>query len=392
MRKLKKCSYCLLPETYDTIKIAEDGKSCNICEGSQTKELNTDWTKKKLMLDKIIAQYRGKYEYDCIIPFSGGKDSVYALYYLMTNYPGLKPLVIRFNSGFMRPIQAKNIDTVIKKLGVDFISFTPNWQVVKELMLEAFTEKTDFCWHCHTGVYSYPLRIAVKYNTPLVFWGESLDLMLGGYNFDNNSIDFEDETRFNEVRTIGISTDDMYKRIKEKGIKLDKRDLIPYTYPTSEELKHLKYFSCCLGSFIPWDYRTNTALIQEKLGWEVDVVEGVPREVNREGAKIECWLQASRDYIKYLKRGYGRVTQCVNFEIRSGRLTTEDGQKIINQYEGRKPYSLDILLGYLGITEEEFNKHVQKQAVAPFVPDFDLPIADKPKDYDMWYREDNRKL
>ena len=44
--------------------------------GSQTKELSTDWTKKKLMLDKIIEQYRGEYEYDCIIPFSGREDSV----------------------------------------------------------------------------------------------------------------------------------------------------------------------------------------------------------------------------------------------------------------------------------------------------------------------------
>lgn len=391
MNKLRKCNRCLLPETYDTIQIDKDGNGCNLCKKSHEKSVYTDWDKKKRMLDKIIANYRGKYEYDCIVPFSGGKDSTYALYYLMNEYKGLKPLVVRFNSGFMRPTQAENIDQVIRKLGVDYISFTPNWHVVRSLMLESFIRKTDFCWHCHTGIYSYPLRLAVKYKTPLVFWGESLDMLLGSYDFDNESIDFEDESRFNAVRTLGITADDMYDRLTAKGFNLDKRDLIPYTYPTSAELKELQYFSCCLGSFIPWDYRKNTDLIQEKLGWKVDVMEGVPLEVNQEGAKIECWLQASRDYIKYLKRGYGRVTQCVNFEIRNDRLTTEEGEKIIEKYEGRKPYSLDILLGYLGMSEEDFNKYIEKQVVPPFEPDFDLPYAEKPHDYDSWYKEDNRK-
>jgi N-acetyl sugar amidotransferase len=383
---MKVCKKCLLPETYETIEFAEDYSSCNICNLSDEKAQNTDWAKKKKMLDEIIEKHRGKSEYDCIIPFSGGKDSTFTLYYLVTEYQ-VKPLVVRFDSGFMRPTQANNITKAIKRLGVDYISFTPNWRVAREAMRIAFEEKTDFCWHCHLGIYAYPLRIAVKYNTPLVFWGESLDLMLGGYDFDNDSIDFEDEKRFNEVRTIGITADAMYEKLTKKGFKIDKRDLIPYTYPTSEELKKLQYFSCCLGSFIPWDYRANTKLIQEKLGFEVGGEEGVPFEVNQEGAKMECWLQASRDYIKFLKRGYGRVTQCVNFEIRNGRMTTEEGQKIINKYEGRKPYSLPVLLEYLNMTEDEFNKTVAKQVVEPWVPNFNLPLADKPEDFDTWYRE-----
>ena len=54
-------------------------------------------------LDALIAQYRGRYRYDCLVPFSGGKDSTWTLYYLMKRYPGLKPLVVRFNHGFLRP-------------------------------------------------------------------------------------------------------------------------------------------------------------------------------------------------------------------------------------------------------------------------------------------------
>ena len=39
--------------------------------------------KRKKDLDQLIAKYRGKHSYDCIVPFSGGKDSTFTLYYLI---------------------------------------------------------------------------------------------------------------------------------------------------------------------------------------------------------------------------------------------------------------------------------------------------------------------
>ena len=39
-------------------------------------------------------------------------------------------------------------------------------------MLESLTRKGDFCWHCHSGIYAYPMQIAVKFQIPLIIWGE----------------------------------------------------------------------------------------------------------------------------------------------------------------------------------------------------------------------------
>ena len=39
-------------------------------------------------------------------------------------------------------------------------------------MEESFRRKGDFCWHCHTGIFAYPLRLAVSLNIPLVIYGE----------------------------------------------------------------------------------------------------------------------------------------------------------------------------------------------------------------------------
>ena len=153
------CKNCLLPETHETITFNQNSV-CNICTNQKTKK-KINWKKKKIELDKIIKKFRGKYDYDCIIPFSGGKDSTFTLHYLVEEY-NLKPLVVRFDHGFFRKNLEENVKKVSRKLGVDILTFTPNWKVVQKLMLQSLLEKGDFCWHCHTGIFSYPMWIAIE--------------------------------------------------------------------------------------------------------------------------------------------------------------------------------------------------------------------------------------
>lgn len=387
---LRRCKRCLLPETYETIEFDGEGV-CNICRSAEHKGTGIDWDERKRLLDALIEKYRGKGDYDCIVPYSGGKDSTFQLYYLIKEY-GLKPLVVRFNQGFMRPTIQENNLRILKKLGVDVLEFTPNWRIVKKLMLESFKRKTDFCWHCHTGIYSYPLQIAIKFKIPLLFWGEPLAEISAYYDYLNDEIEYEDEKKFNMCRNLGISADDMWGMINTPEDPVDRRDLLPYTYPDLKELKNLNYCSVCLGSFIPWDYVRNSELIQRELGWKLDVLEGVPREINQHGEKIECFMQGARDYIKFIKRGYSRVAQINAFHVRNGRMTTEEAQRINAEYDGSRPPSLDVFLEYVGLTEEEFNAIVTAMEIPPYHHDFASNRNAEPTwDFVKWYREDNRK-
>lgn len=389
-KQLRRCSRCLLPETYETIEFDAEGV-CNLCRGAEFKKTDIDWDERKRLLDRLIAKHRGKGDYDCIVPYSGGKDSTFQLYYLMKEY-GLKPLVVRFNHGFMRSTLEDNNQRTLKKLGVDVLEFTPNWQIVKRVMLESFKRKTDFCWHCHSGIYTYPLRIAVKFNIPLLFWGEPLADLSAYYDYLNDEIEYEDEKKFNMVRNLGISADDMWGMINTPENPVDKRDLIPYTYPDLKDLKKIDYTSVCLGSFIPWDYTKNTEIIKRELGWKIDELEGVPMDINDHGEKIECFMQGSRDYIKFIKRGYSRVAQINAFHVRNGRMTTEEAEKINTEFDGQRPPSLEIFLEYMGLTEAEFNEIVKATAIPPYEHDFAANKTAKPTwDILQWYREDNRK-
>lgn len=388
MNNLRKCTSCLLPETYETIEF-DANQSCNICRGKQVRDEMIDWDGRKVQLDALIEANRGKYDYDMIVPFSGGKDSTYTLWYLMEHY-GVKPLVVRFNHGFMRDQLEDNNLRTFKKLGVDVINFTPNWKVVKRLMLESLRRKGDFCWHCHTGIFSYPMHLAVKFNVPLVMWGEPSSEYTQYYDYEDDEIEQVDETRFNRFVNLGITAEDMLGMIKD-DTTIDPRDLLPYTYPAMRDLKRIRCQSVCLGSFIPWDVKKQVAIIETELGWKGDQVEGMPWD-EYPYEKIECYMQGVRDYIKYLKRGYSRVSQMVALDLRNGRISKERGQELVDGFEGRKPPSLSLFLDYVGLEESEFNEIVRNTAVPPHEPEFGTnEWAPKTWDFDRWYREDTNE-
>ena len=62
----------------------------------------------------------------------------------------------------------------------------------------------------------------------------------------------------------------------------------------------------------------------------------------------------SRDFTKYIKRGYTRPSHVSAIDLRNKRISKEKALKNIEEFEGKRPPSLDIFLDYVGITEEEF--------------------------------------
>tara|TARA_B100001093_G_C26792129_1_gene999444 strand:- start:398 stop:1546 length:1149 start_codon:yes stop_codon:yes gene_type:complete len=382
---MQSCNKCGLPETFETIEL-DSRSGCNICKQVEFKDTSIDWTARKKMLDTLVSEYRGKYDYDCIIPFSGGKDSTFTLYYLVKEYK-IKPLVVQFNHGFLRPNVLENNEKTFRKLGVDVISYRPNWKLVKRLMKEALIRKGDFCWHCHVGIFAYPMRMAIKFNVPLIFWGEPSAEYTAYYDYNEDEIETVDEVRFDRFVNLGITAEDMKGMIKDQ--QFDERDFLPFTYPSLKELNRIKYRSVCLGSYIPWNTMEQSKLISKELNWKGDDVEGMPPDLYSY-EKIECWMQGTRDYIKFLKRGYGRTRQMTTLDIRNGRMTLDEANKLSNAFDGKKPHSLELLLNYLDMDENEFNEIIEKTVIPPNKPNFDKieKMNTIPQDHKKWYREE----
>ena len=89
MAKMRYCTKCITPESAATIAFDSDGV-CNVCRQAEVKHNEIDWDARREILDEIIKKYRGRGQYDCILPFSGGKDSTFQLWYVVTKLK-LKP-------------------------------------------------------------------------------------------------------------------------------------------------------------------------------------------------------------------------------------------------------------------------------------------------------------
>ena len=381
----KICSKCIMPDTAETL-IINKNSNCSVCEQIDYKK-NIDWQKRQVSLDELLLKYKGKNNYDCIVPFSGGKDSTFALWYLVVK-KNLKPLVVRFDHNFLRNKVISNTKKTLDKLKDDFYDFKPDFKIVKKVMLESLIRRGDFCWHCHVGISALPINIAIEKKIPLIFYGEPSSEYSSFYDY--STPEELNEEKYNRSINLGINAEDMLTMLQERhpDDNINMNDLKPYYFPSQRELKKNNIFASYLGNYIPWDVKKQVEIIKKELDWEGEVVEGVPEEYDYE--KIECMMQGSRDFTKFLKRGFGRTTHLTSIDIRNNRISRDKALELSKLYDGKRPRSLDLLLKLLKINEEEYYNIISKHAVYPHKPmslnEFKSSKSNQvPKDIDTWF-------
>lgn len=112
---LKRCSRCILPETMPFIEFDDNGV-CNYCHNHVNKPLLD-----KQELEEKLAPYRSRSkEPDCIVAFSGGRDSCYGLYYLK-KVLGMNPIAFTYDWGLVTDIARRNQARVCGELGIEHI-------------------------------------------------------------------------------------------------------------------------------------------------------------------------------------------------------------------------------------------------------------------------------
>ena len=113
---IKRCTKCILPETMPYIKFDKDG-ICNYCHNY--KKRNKPKSKEELF--KLVEPYRraGK-ELDCIVPFSGGRDSCYGLHIVLKELE-MKPVTYTYDWGMVTDLGRRNISQMCGDLGIENI-------------------------------------------------------------------------------------------------------------------------------------------------------------------------------------------------------------------------------------------------------------------------------
>lgn len=113
--EIKRCTRCILPETMPYIRFDDEGV-CNYCHNY--KQRNKPKPKEELF--KLVEPYRREHGPDCIVPFSGGRDSCYGLH-LIVNELKMKPITYTYDWGMVTDLGRRNISRMCAELGVENI-------------------------------------------------------------------------------------------------------------------------------------------------------------------------------------------------------------------------------------------------------------------------------
>ena len=345
------CRRCLFPETKPDLSIDEEGV-CDACRFAERKE-EIDWDSREHELIEILERYRSKdgSNYDCVIPVSGGKDSTYQVKRIIDL--GYNPLLVTWSACSYTDIGRHNIESM-QRLGADHILFTPNPRVYRAMFAEAFRRVGDGCWPCHVGIFSYPSRVAVNYRIPLLIYGENPQFEYGGpaTRAEHPVIDRRWLEEFGGL--LGNRIEDM---LGVNGIT--ERDLIPYRYPSDEELADVGVTAIFLGYYQRWDARKQLKEILPS-GFRInDEIADIGDQPHQEGTytnyeNLDGKFVGMHDYLKFLKFGFGRATDHASIDIRNERITREEAVELVRTYEGKVPRRyLDEFLEYVGMTEDE---------------------------------------
>ena len=348
MNMIRYCHRCITPETRPDLHIDEEGV-CSACRAFEARP-TIDWDARRSELVKILDRYRCRdgSNYDCIVPVSGGKDSTYQVLKMLQL--GMNPLCVVATTCHFSDLGRRNLEN-LKNLGVDCVEVTTNPQVRAKLNRIGLEQVGDVSWPEHCSIFTIPVRVAAQHNVPLLVWGENSQNEYGGpcTDAENNVLTRRWLEEFGGLN--GMRVSDM---IGMDGIEA--KHLIPFTYPTDEDLQRVGVTGIFLGYYLPWDGQGNAVLAQgHGMEFHPNAVEG--HLFNFEN--LDNCQAGIHEYFMFLKYGFGRATSQAGVMIRRGRLARQDAIDIIRQREGKFPASylgkpLAEILAHIGMNVDEF--------------------------------------
>ena len=357
------CKTCLMPDTRPRIEFDAAGV-CNACHTAERKN-KIDWPARRKEFLDLVERYRAKSgPYDCIVPWSGGKDSSAIAHHLKFEF-GLNPLLVTFSPLMPNDVAVHNREALIR-LGFDHLMVRANQKVSRRLARRFFIERGDPKIHWNAGVNSVPVRVAVNYKIPLIFYAEHGESEYGGRMLSEDHLKMRD---FAEVleHQIGDNPENwMDDEIAEN-------DLAPYLYPGHDEIEAVGVKALYFGYFFRWSMLDNWRYIKDKIDFRTEPIgrtDGTFTDFDSLDDKIDNLYY----HMQFIKFGFGRAVRDACRMIQNGQMTRAEGLELVRKYDDEFPKAFhDEHLEYLDLSPADF-----------------AATVDKHRDPKIWKQEGNR--
>lgn len=333
-----------------SIHFGDDGV-CDACKVVEDKK-KIDWKAREEELFALCEEYRKMDgSYDCIVPGSGGKDSIYTSYLLRYKY-GMHPLTVTWSPHIYSELGYSNFRAWIES-GNDNCLITPNIRTHRlltrlslEILLHPFQPFI-------IGQKNIAPKIAAKLGIPLIFYGEN-GAEYGNPRKNNDfaqmNNDFFSMTEKRNIMIGGVS----YRELMD-DFKIDASDLEIYMPVEKDELEQKEIRMYYLGYFEKWHPQKvyEFACDHSKFHGAESRSVGTYQSY----ASLDDKIDDLHHYTTYIKFGIGRASYDASQDIREGDISREEGIEYVKKYDGEWPERyMDELMEYLSIPEDEFPK------------------------------------
>jgi glutamine---fructose-6-phosphate transaminase (isomerizing) len=325
-KMMRRCAKCLLPETMPFIAY-DTGGVCNYCHSYKP------WVKRpeselRERLDRIRSKDGSP---DCIVAFSGGRDSSYGLHVLKTEY-GMTPLTFSYDWGMVTDLARRNQARMCGKLGIEHIWVSADIKQKRAHIRRnvlAWLKKPDLgliplfmagdkevLWHANNLMETYKLNDMVFCTNDL----EKTVFKQGFLGIDARETTIHNPSSLPWVGKLGMLWK-YGKRFAQNPAYLNRS--MPDTLFAffSYYVMKQNYFS--LFDYLPWDEgQINSALIGG-YGWET-------APDSESTWRIGDGTAPFYNYVYYAVAGFTEYDTFRSNQIREGALTREAAMNLVN--------------------------------------------------------------
>jgi hypothetical protein len=343
---VKRCERCLLPATTPGLVIDSDGV-CSICRDYVPQQPLGE----QALREALVYPKGNHSDYDCLVPLSGGADSIYNVYYLRKKM-GLRVLAVHYDHGLGSENKDKMLKWVEESLSVEVLYHRWEKEKTQALIRHSLkallpygpqTMQAAICRQCGYGIRTAVFTEMVNYGLHSV-WGihefEKIPFRycqpvdLSHYILQNHGLD--------AIQAMGLR----YRQTLEvpsPGASPLKLLFTPMGYPSlPESAQDLKVLH--LYAYIPWDKRRMLAELQSS---GIDTLALT-------SPHSDCTLPSIVDHL--LRRAWtvGKKEVYVTNQVRAGLLTKEEGMAMIKAMRNTVADPAPLL--EMGLSQQEIRQ------------------------------------
>lgn len=344
MMEIKYCKECFMPSSRPRIQINSLGV-CNGCTYNRARKNEVNWVDRKLELQELIAKSKTdetNETYDCVVGWSGGKDSSAVALKLKSDL-GLNPLLVTFSPLIPTPEGDFN-RRALQAFGFDSVFISPSIKTSQHLSKRFFIERGDPKVHWNAGINAATINIASALRIPIIFYAEHGESEYGGKILaeENRRKRTHEEILENQIG------DDPINWVDEKiGIQ----ELDPYLIkPELVSKLEILYFA----HYFPWDVVKNLEIVENSVEFKRNN-RGRTYGTFTDFDSLDDLIDDLYYYMQYIKFGFGRCLRDCARQIQRGRMDRSNAYELISIYDGEYPeHSIKSTLEFLKINEVDF--------------------------------------